>query len=126
MLRHIWTSATFRTVCAYPHTMQGNLHVQFFGGSAAGRQWSYPIITATADLVRRRCFDSGAPHRDLVRPLHGERPLAASLPLPHRPLLHVSTLIFLSILNYINKFLRDPQPVVSDEPLALSFDVNRC
>jgi hypothetical protein len=23
--------------------------------------------------VRRPCFDSGAPHRDLARPLHGEK-----------------------------------------------------
>jgi hypothetical protein len=37
---------------------------------------SYPTtcgITAATDLVRRPCFDSGAPHRDLARPLHGEK-----------------------------------------------------
>jgi hypothetical protein len=30
-------------------------------------------ITAATDLVRRPCLDSGAPHRDLARPLHGEK-----------------------------------------------------
>ena len=50
------------------------------GIAAHGAEDELPVIddavgggsSAATDLVGRPCFDSGAPNRDLARPLHGE------------------------------------------------------
>jgi hypothetical protein len=61
--------ASVRRLMLCSSCMQGNLHVQFFGGSAAGRQWSYPITTAATDcVVDDGYFTLGAVRRDPARP----------------------------------------------------------